>query len=55
MLTLAKGTGGSSLSRAVAALSYSGARRLQWPHLKGEEDEVYTLYKQAMEERGMYI
>ncbi len=33
-LTLARATGGSDSFSAVAAFSYSGASRLQWPHLK---------------------
>ncbi len=33
LYTLASGTGGSSFFNAVAAVSYSGASLLQWPHL----------------------
>ena len=32
--TFAIGTGGVSLASSVAAISYSGARRLQCPHLR---------------------
>ena len=32
--TLANGIGGSFSFRALAALEYSGAKDLQWPHLQ---------------------
>lgn len=35
LITLARGIGGSSSFRVVAAFSYSGASRLQCPHLFG--------------------
>lgn len=41
-VTLARGTGGSDLERVVAAFSYSGANRLQWPHLSKTQFKWWT-------------